>query len=216
LKKKDVQDIIAGNYNKRKSTRNEIAAKLKDLHDEAGYINKLEALQRGEEPKIERKKIERNQQIKELKEKIKSLQKENVESNKFYGESDASQRRIDKLEDELERLQQRKPKETKEQVEKEISPREKELKDQITEERKKIREQEAEARKKQQAEEKEANKFYQEDLPEETKQLMKAKNRVRDQIQKLESDLKTGNFSKEPPAKIKLDKDGLELKDKFN
>lgn len=70
ITEKDVHDIIAGVYNQKKQTRNDLAATLKDWRDEATLINKLEALERGEEPKQERAKIKRNQRIEELRQKI--------------------------------------------------------------------------------------------------------------------------------------------------
>jgi hypothetical protein len=74
ITEKDIQDIIAGKYKEKKKTRNELAEKLFDLKREAYYVSKLEALLRGEEPKSEKKKIERNKNIAELKQKIKSIQ----------------------------------------------------------------------------------------------------------------------------------------------
>jgi hypothetical protein len=71
IKESDVRDLIAGNYNEKKPTRNKLAETMRDLKDEAKLINKLEALERGEVPKDEKKKVERNRQIKELQDKIK-------------------------------------------------------------------------------------------------------------------------------------------------
>jgi hypothetical protein len=71
LQEKDVHDIIAGNYNKKKLTRNETVARIRDLQTEAGLINKYQALERGEEPKIEKKKVERNKTLTELRKQIK-------------------------------------------------------------------------------------------------------------------------------------------------
>jgi hypothetical protein len=53
-----------------------LAAKMRDLKDEAYYINKLERLLNGTEPKAEKEKVKRNQQITELQKKIKEVQKE--------------------------------------------------------------------------------------------------------------------------------------------
>ena len=75
ITEKDIHDIIAGEYNEKKPTRNELAAKMRDLRDEAYYINKLERLLKGEEPKSEKKKVERNRQITELQQKIKDFYK---------------------------------------------------------------------------------------------------------------------------------------------
>jgi hypothetical protein len=86
ITEKDVHNIIAGDYNEKKKTKNQLTAKLKDLKDEAVYVNKLEKLLSGEEPKDEKKKIQRNQQIKALQDKIKDYNKEKAEANKFYEE----------------------------------------------------------------------------------------------------------------------------------
>lgn len=86
LKEKDIHNIIAGEYNKKKKTKNELASNFKDLKDEAILINKLEKLLNDEEPKKENKKIERNREIVELKNKIDGFKKEQNEANKLYTE----------------------------------------------------------------------------------------------------------------------------------
>ena len=73
LSEKDIQGIIAGEYNPKKPTRNELAAKMRDLRDEAYYANKLERLLAGEEPANETKKVKRNAQIADLQKKIKDI-----------------------------------------------------------------------------------------------------------------------------------------------
>lgn len=69
----DIHNIIAGEYNEKKPTRNELSAKMRDLKDEAYYINKLDNLLKGEEPKTEKELIKRNVAITELREKIKDI-----------------------------------------------------------------------------------------------------------------------------------------------
>ncbi len=76
ISKEDIRDVLAGKYNEKKQTINEINSQIRDLRDEAKYINKLEALQRGESPKTEAKKIARNKEIAELQQKIKDFKKE--------------------------------------------------------------------------------------------------------------------------------------------
>jgi hypothetical protein len=71
LTKKDVTDLIAGEYNRKKPTRGDIAAKIQDLRTEIKLINKLEALEAGEIPKSPEKKIQRNRELKQLRDKIK-------------------------------------------------------------------------------------------------------------------------------------------------
>ena len=74
IKDSDIRAMIAGEYNPKKQTRNQLAATLKDLRDEAMLTNKLEALERGETPKTEKAKVKRNQRIEELKEKIRQFE----------------------------------------------------------------------------------------------------------------------------------------------
>ncbi|WP_337904020.1 hypothetical protein, partial [Mesomycoplasma ovipneumoniae] len=76
ITEKDIQDVLAGEYIEPRPTRNELAAKMRDLKDEAYYINKLDRLVNGKEPRKEREKVKRNKQITELQQKIKDLQKE--------------------------------------------------------------------------------------------------------------------------------------------
>ncbi len=79
---KDIHDVLAGEYRDKKPTRNELAAKMRDLKDEAYYINKLERLLKGTEPKSEKEKVKRNQQITELQKKIKEFYKAEREAAK--------------------------------------------------------------------------------------------------------------------------------------
>jgi len=74
ITEKDVHDIIAGEYNKKKEPRNEIAEKLYNLRLQAKLVNKLEALEAGIQPKNEKQRIKRNQEIEDLRKKIKELQ----------------------------------------------------------------------------------------------------------------------------------------------
>lgn len=76
ITEKDIHDVIAGEYAEKKKTRSELAAIMRDLKDEAYYINKLERLLNGTEPKTEKEKVKRNQEITELQKKIKDFQKD--------------------------------------------------------------------------------------------------------------------------------------------
>jgi len=67
----DVRDIIAGKYAEKKATRSETAKQMYDLKQESKATNKLLELQQGKEPVIEKKKIERNQKVEELRKQIK-------------------------------------------------------------------------------------------------------------------------------------------------
>lgn len=71
ITEKDAQDLIGGVYNKKKRTRTELTARLRDLKDEAKYLSKYQELKSGVEPKSENQKIKRNQQIEQLKKNIK-------------------------------------------------------------------------------------------------------------------------------------------------
>ncbi len=71
LTKKQIHDIIAGEYSEKKTTRNDVAKQIVDLKSEARAINKLEELNRGVEPKSEKAKIRRNQELAELRKQIK-------------------------------------------------------------------------------------------------------------------------------------------------
>jgi hypothetical protein len=95
---KDVRDLIAGDYNEKKATRNKLAETLRDLRDEANLINKLEALESGEVPKDEKKKVERNRKIKELQDQIKShdLTKLTDAKKRIKTQIDKVQEKIDK------------------------------------------------------------------------------------------------------------------------
>lgn len=157
LTETDVNNIIAGEYNAPRKTKSQTAATLRDLRDEAALINKLDALLSGEEPKDERKKIKRNQQIEELRQKIKDLKEEQAKV--------------------------------------------------IHEEKEKQKQEEREER----AKEKEANK-----KSPEQRALQTLKARTKNEITKLEEQLKNNDFEKEDnKAPLQLDKEATELKDKL-
>jgi len=71
ITEKDVHDLIAGEYNKSKVTKNELAERLYDLRTEAKLINRLEKLEAGDEPKNEKQRIKRSREIEELRQQIK-------------------------------------------------------------------------------------------------------------------------------------------------
>jgi len=96
ITEKDVLDIIAGEYNEKKKTRNELAAKLRDLRTEAKLINKLEELNAGKEPSSEKEKIKRNQDIEALKKQVKEHDLSKLADYKKQVKS-----QIEKLEEQL-------------------------------------------------------------------------------------------------------------------
>lgn len=73
---KDVHNLIAGEYNEKKPTRNKLAQQLFDLKKEAKLINELEALQNGQVPVSPQKQKVRNQKIEALKQQINELRDE--------------------------------------------------------------------------------------------------------------------------------------------
>lgn len=156
LTEEDVNSIIAGEYNAPRKTKSETAAILRDLRDEAALINKLDALLNGEEPKEERKKIKRNQQIETLRQKIKDLKEEKANV--------------------------------------------------IREEKEREKQEEREQR----AKEKEANK-----KSPEQKALQTLKARNKNEIAKLEEQLRNNDFEKEDKKPLELDKEAIEIKDKL-
>lgn len=58
VSKKDVRDLIAGEYNEKKSTRNEIAETIRNLQSESKLLNELERV-RKDEPKTTEKQIKK-------------------------------------------------------------------------------------------------------------------------------------------------------------
>lgn len=71
ISKEQINDAIGGKYNIRKETRSEAAKRRYDLIAEARLITKYEQLLKGVEPKSEKRKIERNQKLNEIRMKIK-------------------------------------------------------------------------------------------------------------------------------------------------
>ena len=79
ITKKDINDIIAGEYTEKKKTKNEISKTVQDLKIQAKLVNKLADLQAGIEPKKESEKIKRNQEITNLQNQIKDFVREKNE-----------------------------------------------------------------------------------------------------------------------------------------
>ncbi len=199
---RDIHDVIRGAYNEKKQTKSEVAKIAEDLRIEAQSITELEKLLKEETPKSEKRKIKRNQRIEILKQKIKGYKKEEVEANKFYGESDAAERRIENKQDELQRLKDRKPKVVEEKEKREISEREQKLNEEIVEERKKIR-----------AEEKEVNTFYREPKSVELKALETIKRRNEKETSKINEKKEKGEY--EPDVKKTPLLEDIELKSRL-
>lgn len=189
ITEKDVHDIIAGEYNEKKPTRNKLAQQLYDLRTEAGLVNKLHDLETGKQPKSQKQIIKRNQAIEALRTKIKDFEKSVSEAN-------ATEKRIKTLEDELARVEERRPRVNTEKETKEITQKEQDLKNKI------------EAEKKAWAEEIKK--------PPEERALQALKARYKKQISDTEGKIAAGDYGPDvKPEPIVLDKEATDLKDKM-
>lgn len=82
IKESDVRDVIAGRYEEKKPTRNDLAATLRNLKLEQQYLNEIERLEAGGEPVSEKRKIQRNKRLDELRAKIKEFDKSKLADRK--------------------------------------------------------------------------------------------------------------------------------------
>lgn len=73
ITEKDVRDIIAGEYNHKKETRNELYEKLYNLKEEQRLLNQLEALEAGVASSSNSSSSKVNKRITELRNKIREL-----------------------------------------------------------------------------------------------------------------------------------------------
>ncbi len=163
-------------YRMLETERNRQLARVSDLTE------KLKTLQGGERPATNTKEAKPDvPEIEALKQKVK-------EETQKLNSLDAQQKRIDGLETELERLQQRLPKEKSESVKREISEKEQELKGKIEAEKEIIRK-----------ENKENNQL----------RLSDAKNAVRQRIEKIKTEI--ANKERELKEKNKPLNEDLEL-----
>lgn len=89
LLKKDIQDagidinddeirsLIAGKYNEKKPPRSELSKAVQDLREEEALLLQEEALEKGVIPNSEKGKIQRNQKLKDIRDRIEALKKKN-------------------------------------------------------------------------------------------------------------------------------------------
>ena len=84
ITRKDLRDIVGNQYSERKQTKSELKSAIKDLAEEAKLLSLYEKILAGEEPASPRKKVERNQKIKELRDKINQIRKRNREADVDY------------------------------------------------------------------------------------------------------------------------------------
>lgn len=175
----DIRDIIAGKYTEQKEkTVNDARARLKDIIDEAKLIDQLEILKKGEIPKNERAKIKRNREITQLQDKIKE------------------HKRLIELEEELDRLRERKEKAHKDKTERPISDKEQDLLDKIEKERKDWKEELTKS-------------------PEE-RALLAKKTRLNKEAEQIEKDIAEGKYEKpEKKAPIPMDEATLKAYDRL-
>lgn len=82
IEETDVHDIIAGKYNDKKETRNEVAAKVQDIKTEAKLINEYSDLLFGKEPTKESVAKRRNITLEGLRKRIRSLADEKTPNAK--------------------------------------------------------------------------------------------------------------------------------------
>lgn len=121
----------AGTFYGESNAKSERIQSLKDeIEDlENGIRKKAKTLNKTEYTGEEKKLVEKRDQLK------KELAKEERAANRFYGESDSGNVKLEKMADELDRLINRKEKETKPEVVNEISEKQKELQNKINAER---------------------------------------------------------------------------------
>ncbi len=84
ITRKDVRDIIGGDYSPKKETLNQQKRIISDLKQEAKLLGEYEKLLAGEEPRLPRQKVEKNRKIKELREKINEIRRRNREADVDY------------------------------------------------------------------------------------------------------------------------------------
>jgi hypothetical protein len=79
ITKKDIRDIIGNQYTERKETKSELSKKLRDLTEEARLLSIYEKELAGEQPKTEKKRIQKNKKLTDLRNQINELRKNNRE-----------------------------------------------------------------------------------------------------------------------------------------
>lgn len=207
IQKDDIKDIIAGKYS-RKQKRSELAKKMADLKTEANLIDKLHELLRGEEPKSESKKIERNQKIQVLRNQIKDIagfESELMETadeaiSQKQKESRKLNKDLTKIEKENDAAEQkeefRKLDEAEKEIKAEIAQAEKERKELEREFSKEKKGEKQAALKAKIAEQKELERKLSYKTPGERK-LAEIKSRNEKETEKIREKIAKGDFEKE-------------------
>jgi hypothetical protein len=183
----DVRDMIAGVYNPPRPTKSELMQQIEDLRYEARLINQLEDLENGESPRTEKGQRERNQKIKELRDKIKGLRD-------TARRDEAIARNISKLEAELDRVRERRGKEPADSKERRpLTVREQALTEQIKAEKKKWGDE-------------------QKSRPQGPEALQAIKERNEAKLRELQEKLANKDFSTKPKPKSAIDNPELKQK----
>jgi len=141
IKEEDIRDIIAGKYNEKKATKNELQAQWYDLQQEAKLLNEYDRVLKGE-PKTEKETRRKNELLTELRKKIDAKKLEETAAEKH-------ENKIKGLEAELERVRGRKSKEKVEKgapKEKVVSEEEQQVVDKINNEQAKWNDEKDDAR----------------------------------------------------------------------
>jgi hypothetical protein len=86
ITRKDVRDIIGGDYSPKKETLNQQKRIIGELKQEAKLLGEYEKLLAGEEPRLPRQKVQKNRKIKELIDKINEIRKRNREADVDYAD----------------------------------------------------------------------------------------------------------------------------------
>lgn len=224
ITKDDVMDLIAGDYNENKQTKNKIAEILYDVRTQAKLINRLNDLENGEVPTNPQKLKRHNQEIEDLRKKIKEHNLTQLTELKTNAE-----KQIKNLEEKIRTgAFSSLPKQTKIRLDQEaidLQNRVKELQTEIAD-KKTVADLKEKLSKLQAGEEPKNDKEKNvrskdiEDLKTAIKKhdltrLAATKKSVQSQIEKLEEQLRTGNFETPESKELKLDKEALDLKDKL-
>jgi hypothetical protein len=84
ITRKDVRDIIGGDYSPKKETLNQQKRIIGELKQGAKLLGEYEKLLAGEEPRLPRQKVQKNRKIKEIRDKINEIRKRNREADVDY------------------------------------------------------------------------------------------------------------------------------------
>jgi hypothetical protein len=122
---KEIRKVIAGDYNEKKATKNELAKQRYELTQETKLLEAIDKLENGETPKTEKAKVAKNQKLTDLRKKLADLK---VAAK----EPERKQERINYLKKELDRVKNRQENPKKADAkEKPLSAEEQDLVDKI-------------------------------------------------------------------------------------